>query len=1093
MNDAGAQASEADGAQRDFSITRHKGPYPGLRPYSVNERDLFCGRDAQIREIIQHLCTRRFAAILGGSGSGKSSLIRAGVIPELRLYAVPGRSDTWVPVIFNPEDAPIRRLAEALDAQLVKADSKEQHRQRLADIEAMLAGPAALERFLERYQDLLQIGGQSLAGFGKQASLLVVVDQFEEIFREQAVASKQVDPLVDLITEAYERKNERVYVVLTMRTESLDRCAGYLQLPSILNDVSYLTRRLNDQELEEVIVEPARRYFAEKWPDRDEIYDPDPWPFDPEVKDRLLEAVRSIATHTDHLPLLQHLLFWLWQAALTRWNGGGAGRFGITQRDLHAVVRAGKEMVANPREALDPVQASIMGRCLECNANKLYDQLSPQCQRIATDMFKRLAEVDERGVYTRLWTNRRAISQAAGATIEEVNQVLDALGRPHPYLRCDGRGEMDNIDVSHESFIRNWKRFRDCLEEDKEARKAYKDVLGQYLRWRDRRARANIFARLYIWYFDRLGNKTREKAAQFNLSDMASGWLVRHQADLNKSFKNVISEDDCRQAVKYYEHSRRVRWSDRALFLLGFLFIVGGGYYFLFVKESERLAKLEAKAYSAYSIAASAAQTRVDALDMSQNSARLWQTAVALNILGKLEQDKSWEAGEAALKFEAARRFALKTVDAAVRDISRSSIWEVKPDAGSLHDGAPPIIYKDGPGDDRRCMESLLERPAPEDRLYQGSSIRDGGRPLLAVHWQLSGDRMVTSLVLGIREEDGACRRLPTGEITIGSVRDLGVDLDLRLVVGIAGAINGAETATQTNARSFFVQRLRWLSFGARAELDERPEYRVLADTTRWFQVAGDGQPRFRFGAPDQTNTAICLQHDEQCYKTSSFDSIIELSDGSATTVSLKQNIICGQSYPDSGEFCLQEDRKAIKTKKLGNLVTIPESEKLVEIRDFSASNNGYLAYVYTGRKGDGLWANQIVVLKVPPDSLEGPRSVAVLQHPIVTFDFNGPPIDKIDLIEGRRPEKPSPFNEGEMEIYMKTGEMKTGEQIASGSGAGAQYYKASFGIPATMRQICDALGQNAGAKQHEKWLSPTFRLLQELEHFGENPCKPDG
>ena len=77
-------------------------PYPGLRPFLDHESALLLGRGRQVREIIERLRETRFVAVIGGSGSGKSSLIRAGVVPELRGFGIAEAGDYWIPVVCTP-------------------------------------------------------------------------------------------------------------------------------------------------------------------------------------------------------------------------------------------------------------------------------------------------------------------------------------------------------------------------------------------------------------------------------------------------------------------------------------------------------------------------------------------------------------------------------------------------------------------------------------------------------------------------------------------------------------------------------------------------------------------------------------------------------------------------------------------------------------------------------------------------------------------------------------------------------------------------------------------------------------------------------
>ena len=302
-----------------FAITRHKSPYPGLWPFSEGERDIFFGRDSQIREVIERLHANHFAAILGGSGSGKSSLVRAGMIPDLRSHALPGSSDLWLPIIFTPGEAPIERLAERLHGQLtVTADAR-------FDIEDLLLQTRPLARFIDRYHENIRFDEEGLGVLGERTNLLVVVDQFEEVFRPQTVNSVQAKALVRLIIETFRQPHPRIYLVLTMRTEFLDHCTGSLELPDVLNATSYLTRRLNRAEVEEVIVEPAKRYLVQMLRDAgQEPAETDAtWPFDSAVKKQLLNDVAAMSDDTDHLPLLQHCLYQLWNAMQTRWQASG--------------------------------------------------------------------------------------------------------------------------------------------------------------------------------------------------------------------------------------------------------------------------------------------------------------------------------------------------------------------------------------------------------------------------------------------------------------------------------------------------------------------------------------------------------------------------------------------------------------------------------------------------------------------------------------------------------------------------------------------------------------------------------------------------
>src|SRR5882724_3969108 len=127
-------------------------PYPGLRPFTETEQRLFFGRTLQINDILQRLEKRSFALVTGGSGSGKSSIINAGVIPALRKKQLSSRSDFWLVATFSPKDQPFRNLATEL-ARIIEPLAGQSTSQLVDDIELTLLETNSLEGFFARYED----------------------------------------------------------------------------------------------------------------------------------------------------------------------------------------------------------------------------------------------------------------------------------------------------------------------------------------------------------------------------------------------------------------------------------------------------------------------------------------------------------------------------------------------------------------------------------------------------------------------------------------------------------------------------------------------------------------------------------------------------------------------------------------------------------------------------------------------------------------------------------------------------------------------------------------------------------------------------
>src|SRR5688572_31875068 len=89
-------------------------PFPGLRPFESNESALFFGRDEQCDELLSRLARRRLVAVVGASGSGKSSLVRAGLLPALQRGYLPEAGSSWQIAAFRPGGNPIANLITAL-------------------------------------------------------------------------------------------------------------------------------------------------------------------------------------------------------------------------------------------------------------------------------------------------------------------------------------------------------------------------------------------------------------------------------------------------------------------------------------------------------------------------------------------------------------------------------------------------------------------------------------------------------------------------------------------------------------------------------------------------------------------------------------------------------------------------------------------------------------------------------------------------------------------------------------------------------------------------------------------------------------------
>ena len=434
-----------------FELRELHRPYPGLRPFESNELPLFFGREAHVSRLIDILQRQRFLAVIGPSGAGKSSLVRAGLLPALAL-GWPGDVSDWRIAELRPGDRPLRRLAEALLAPDVlgrefgafgeEGSAEQPDASQAPLIEAELrAGPQALASLVA--DAMRQRPGQP------PFNLLVLVDQFEELFRYAELGANQGDEaelFVNLLLapqQAGAPAAARVHVALTMRTDSLHECARFLDLPEAINHGQYLVPRLKPDELRRAIIEPARV-------------------FEGQVQDAVVQALlRDVHRAPDELPMLQHALSRMWDLASRR-------------NDAHPCI--------TPEDA---DKAGGLNNALSRHANLIFESLSEADQALADALFRAITgQPDASTPDTRRPQRLDQISRFAGlkpALWPQFEPVLRAFAAEGAnFLHFAEPLAADTVvDISHEALIRQWDRLRALV--DWEAALA-----AQYRRWRDR-------------------------------------------------------------------------------------------------------------------------------------------------------------------------------------------------------------------------------------------------------------------------------------------------------------------------------------------------------------------------------------------------------------------------------------------------------------------------------------------------------------------------------------------------------------------------------------------------------------------------------
>jgi len=400
-------------------------PFPGLRPFETDEYGLFFGREGQSDALIERLQRSHFLAVVGTSGSGKSSLVRAGLLPALRGGMMAGAGSGWRIAIMRPGSDPIGNLAGALAEKGV-----------LLEAGGGLP-PAEAEAVIEA---TLRRGSLGLVDAARQArlqdheKLLVVVDQFEELFRFRAAralssAADDASAFVKLLLEASQQRELSIYVVPTMRSDFLGDCAQFQGLPEAINDGQYLIPRMTRDERRFAITGPVGVK-------RCKITEP--------LVNRLMN---DVGDNPDQLPILQHAL-------MRTWN-----YWAVHQRNGEPISLEHYEAVGTMADALSQ------------HADEAFNELpDARSQIVAESLFKALTERGADNREIRRPTSLKDICEIAGASSREVITVIEVFrGGGRSFLMPPAGVALQPetvIDISHESLIRNWRRLKEWVNEE---------------------------------------------------------------------------------------------------------------------------------------------------------------------------------------------------------------------------------------------------------------------------------------------------------------------------------------------------------------------------------------------------------------------------------------------------------------------------------------------------------------------------------------------------------------------------------------------------------------------------------------------------
>lgn len=416
-------------AQPNTSPDEKFNPFPGLRPFKTEESHLFFGREGQSQEVLKFLAQNRFVALLGTSGSGKSSLMYCGVIPILQGGFITKAGADWQIITCRPGQNPVRNLANSLTQQYNKVADNVNDLQREYVYSTLTASSVGLVEVLNEIPRK------------KDQNILLLVDQFEELFRFRKIknsveAYNEVLAYIKLLLEVLKQKDVPAYIVITMRSDFIGECAQFQELTQLINDSHYLIPQMTRDDFRQAIEGPIAVGGGE---------------ITPFLTQQLLN---DIGDNPDQLPILQHALMRTWEY----WIETGRAEEPISIKDYEEIGR--------------------LEKALSEHANEAFNELNQRQKEVCQSIFKTLTEKggDNRGV-----RRPTPVAEIAEIAVAETSEVIEVIN----HFRVGGRSFLTPpegveltpesvVDISHESLMRIWDKLIIWVSEEYEAVQMYK-------------------------------------------------------------------------------------------------------------------------------------------------------------------------------------------------------------------------------------------------------------------------------------------------------------------------------------------------------------------------------------------------------------------------------------------------------------------------------------------------------------------------------------------------------------------------------------------------------------------------------------------